>query len=46
MPPAGGGLWFSVVGRLTNKDERLPSPNDLLICRPPEAGYGFPLLVA
>jgi hypothetical protein len=46
MPPARGGLWIAVVGRLTNNHELFSTPNVLLICRPPEAGFGLPLLVA
>jgi hypothetical protein len=56
MSPAGGGVFnaffdrspllFAVVGRLTNNSKRFSSPNVLLICRPPESGFGFSLLFA
>ena len=32
--------------RLTNNSKRFSSPNVLLICRPPESGFGFSLLFA
>ena len=43
---ASGVTCPPLADRLTNNYEWISSPNDLLICRPPESGFGFPLLFA